>query len=83
MAPPIEGIEPFLFAVILDARFFPVGLRFAKDKAEGTVGRRLGARLAKPCGSSAFTPVRSADRGKGSECSVLRRSPSLQRSEIY
>lgn len=35
MAPPIEGIEPFLFAVILDARFFPVGLRFAKDKAEG------------------------------------------------
>ena len=34
MAPPIEGIEPFLFAVILDARFFPVGLRF-KDKAEG------------------------------------------------
>lgn len=35
MAPPIEGIEPFLFAVILDARFFPVGLRFAQDKAEG------------------------------------------------
>ena len=40
MAPPIEGIEPFLFVVILDARFFPVGLHFTKGNAKPKVSCR-------------------------------------------